>query len=145
MSPDDILRDDVAAHHAALADMSAHRDGVFFAAVEKTRMPMTIVDARQADYPIIFSNDAFLEMTGYSEQEVLGRNCRFLQGPETDRRSVQVIRAALAENREMAIEILNYRKDGSTFWNALFISPVYAPSGELIYFFATLRLVAGGA
>ncbi|MET0185039.1 MAG: histidine kinase famiy protein [Achromobacter sp.] len=137
MSPDDILRDDVAAHHAALADMSAHRDGVFFAAVEKTRMPMTIVDARQADYPIIFSNDAFLEMTGYSEQEVLGRNCRFLQGPETDRRSVQVIRAALAENREMAIEILNYRKDGSTFWNALFISPVYAPSGELIYFFAS--------
>lgn len=137
MSPDDILRDDVAAHHAALADMSAHRDGVFFAAVEKTRMPMTIVDARQADYPIIFSNDAFLEMTGYSEHEVLGRNCRFLQGPETDRRSVQVIRAALAENREMAIEILNYRKDGSTFWNALFISPVYAPSGELIYFFAS--------
>lgn len=137
MSPDDILRDDVAAYHAALADMSAHRDGVFFAAVEKTRMPMTIVDARQADYPIIFSNDAFLEMTGYSEHEVLGRNCRFLQGPETDRRSVQVIRAALAENREMAIEILNYRKDGSTFWNALFISPVYAPSGELIYFFAS--------
>ena len=137
MSPDDILRDDVAAHHAALADMSAHRDGVFFAAVEKTRMPMTIVDARQPDYPIIFANDAFLEMTGYSEREVLGRNCRFLQGPETDRRSVQVIRSALAENREMATEILNYRKDGSTFWNALFISPVYAPSGELLYFFAS--------
>ncbi|MYZ41557.1 histidine kinase famiy protein [Schauerella aestuarii] len=137
MSPDDILRDDVAAHHAALADMSAHRDGVFFAAVEKTRMPMTIVDARQVDYPIIFANDAFLEMTGYSEHEVIGRNCRFLQGPETDRRSVQVIRSALSENREMATEILNYRKDGSTFWNALFISPVYAPSGELIYFFAS--------
>ncbi|MDQ2150849.1 histidine kinase famiy protein [Alcaligenaceae bacterium A4P071] len=137
MSPDDILRDDVAAHHAALADMSAHRDGVFFAAVEKTRMPMTIVDARQPDYPIIFANDAFLEMTGYSERDVLGRNCRFLQGPETDRRSVQVIRSALAGNREMATEILNYRKDGSTFWNALFISPVYAPSGELLYFFAS--------
>ncbi|EJM97741.1 PAS domain S-box [Herbaspirillum sp. YR522] len=110
---------------------------IFFAAVELTRMPMIVSDPRRPDTPIVFVNDAFINMTGYTRDEVIGRNCRFLQGPETDRAVVRQIGSALAERREIATEILNYRKDGSTFWNALFISPVYDRDGELVYFFGS--------
>ncbi|GEP11079.1 histidine kinase famiy protein [Methylobacterium gnaphalii] len=122
----------------AAGSVIGHPEGnVFFAAVEMSRMPMVIADPRLSDMPIVFVNAAFLEMTGYTKEEVVGRNCRFLQGPATDREAVAEIHRALAERREVAVEILNYRKDGSTFWNALFISPVFDAAGEAIYFFAS--------
>ncbi|EFH12222.1 histidine kinase famiy protein [Teichococcus cervicalis] len=110
---------------------------VFHIAVETTRMPMIVADARAPDMPIVFANHAFLQMTGYTQDEIVGTNCRFLQGPETDRASIDAVRQALREEREIAIEILNYRKNGSTFWNALFISPVYDDDGRLRYFFGS--------
>lgn len=113
-----------------------HKD-IFFAAVETTRMPMIVTDPSRPDNPIIFANHAFLEMTGYSADEIVGHNCRFLQGPETDREVVATVREAIANKRDIATEILNYRKDGSTFWNALFISPILNDNGDLIYFFAS--------
>src|SRR6478735_10913690 len=100
-------------------------------------MPMIVTDPRQPDNPIIFANRAFLAMTGYTPEELVGRNCRFLQGPETDRETIAQVRKAIAEKREFATEILNYRKNGSTFWNALFVSPVYNADGELVYFFGS--------
>ncbi len=114
-----------------------HKDDIFFAAIEMTRMPMLVTDPRQPDNPIVFANRAFLSMTGYTPEEIMGTNCRFLQGPATDRASVAVLREAIESRTEVQIELLNYRKDGSTFWNALFISPVYNPAGELVYFFAS--------
>jgi len=113
------------------------RSDIFFSAVETTRMPMIITDPHQPDNPIIFANRAFVEMTGYERDELLGRNCRFLQGPETDPDAIAEIREAIAENREAATEVLNYRKDGSTFWNALFVSPVFDDAGTLVYFFGS--------
>ena len=113
-----------------------HHD-IFFAAVETTRMPMIVTDPHQADNPIVFVNRAFERMTAYTRDELIGTNCRFLQGPETDRDSVAEIRSAIAERREYATEILNYRKDGSSFWNALFVSPVFNRSGDLVYFFGS--------
>ncbi|MGF6494166.1 PAS domain S-box-containing protein [Luteibacter sp. 621] len=110
---------------------------IFFAAVSTTRMPMIVTDPRKADNPIIFVNPAFLRMTGYTNEELIGNNCRLLQGPGTDRVTISTIRDAVAANQEIATEILNYRKDGSTFWNALFISPVYDGNGEVVYFFAS--------
>ncbi|MDY0957085.1 histidine kinase famiy protein [Sphingomonas sp. CFBP8993] len=110
---------------------------IFFAAVKTTRMPMIVTDPRQPDNPIVFCNEAFSFMTGYSEEEILGTNCRFLQGPETDRDVVAQVRAAIARRDEIAVELLNYRKNGSTFWNALFVSPVYDDAGELVYFFSS--------
>lgn len=110
---------------------------IFFAAVKTTRMPMIVTDPHAPDNPIIFCNDAFTFMTGYTEQEILGGNCRFLQGPETDRSVVDQIRSAVEKNEEIAVEILNYRKNGSTFWNALFVSPVYDVHGNLLYFFGS--------
>ena len=117
--------------------MDGRHQDIFFAAVSTTRMPMVVCDPYQSHNPIIYANNAFLAMTGYSEAEILGTNCRFLQGRDTDCQTVAEIRSAVAERREMATEILNYRKDGSTFWNALFISPVYDEQGRLVYFFAS--------
>ncbi|KQP73145.1 histidine kinase [Methylobacterium sp. Leaf113] len=109
----------------------------FFAALAASRMPMVVSDPRLPDNPIIFTNDAFLEMTGYGRDEVIDRNCRFLQGPETDRASVRELARGIAARENVATEIINYRKDGTPFWNALFVSPIYDASGTLVYFFAS--------
>jgi len=115
----------------------ADQDNIFFAAVEMTRMPMVVTDPRQADNPIVFINGAFLDLTGYTSEEVLGRNCRFLQGPDTDRSTVDELRTALADQKAVAVDILNYKKDGTRFWNGLFIGPVFDKDGVLLYFFAS--------
>lgn len=112
-------------------------NGIFFAAVKTTRMPMIVTDPRQDDNPIIFANPAFLQMTGYAANEVLGRNCRFLQGPDTDPDTVAEVSEAIRRRRETSVEIINYKKNGSAFWNALFISPVLDGDGELRYYFAS--------
>ena len=109
----------------------------FAAAIRATRMAMIVTDARQADNPIIFANDAFLALTGYHREEIIGRNCRFLQGPDTDPAAVAALRDAVAKGEDVAIDILNYRKDGTTFWNALYLSPVRGKTGEIAYFFAS--------
>jgi PAS domain S-box-containing protein len=101
----------------------------FAAAIRATRMAMIITNPRLPDNPIVFANDAFLRLTGYERSEVVGRNCRFLQGPETDRGHVRAIRDAIEARRDINVDILNYRKDGSTFWNALYISPVANEAG----------------
>ena len=119
------------------SDLSSERHDIFFAAVETTRMPMIVTDPRQSDNPILFANRAFLEMTGYELNEIVGTNCRFLQGPDTDQETIAAIRSAIASRRDIAVEILNYRKNGAAFWNALFISPVYNRAGELVYFFGS--------
>ena len=98
---------------------------------------MIVTDPSQKDNPIVFCNDAFTFMTGYSEDEIVGSNCRFLQGPETDRTVISEVRDAIANRREVSVEVLNYRKNGSTFWNALFVSPVFDADGEVKYFFGS--------
>ncbi|MEH3048207.1 histidine kinase famiy protein [Sphingomonas adhaesiva] len=118
------------------ADLS-DRGGVFFAAIEMTRMPMILTDPNLDDNPIVFANKAFFDLTGYEEDEVLGRNCRFLQGAQTDRHAVAELREAVEKRSAIALELLNYRRDGSPFWNAVFIGPVYDKEGALRYFFAS--------
>ncbi|APZ97470.1 hybrid sensor histidine kinase/response regulator [Sphingopyxis sp. QXT-31] len=113
------------------------RSNIFFAAIEMTRMPMILTDPNIADNPIVFANKAFLDLTGYEETEVLGRNCRFLQGPQTDRELVADLRSAVANRQSIALEILNYKRDGTPFWNAVFIGPVYDTGGKLLHFFAS--------
>lgn len=121
-------------------DVEIHRRGdgsdPFAAAARATRMPMLITDPRQPDNPIIFVNDAFGRLTGYSREETLGRNCRFLQGPATNVADVGRIRDAVNARVPIEIDLLNYRKDGTTFWNRVLISPVF-DNGELTYFFAS--------
>ena len=109
---------------------------LFSAAFRTARTAMVVTDPRQDDDPIIFANEAFAKLTGYASEEALGRNCRFLQGAETDRGEVARIREALSAGQGIEVEILNYRKDGSSFWNGLSISPVHDAAGRLRYFFA---------
>lgn len=109
----------------------------FAAAVRATRMPMIITDPTQADNPIVFVNNAFARLTGYSRSEIIGRNCRFLQGPESDPASISRIRDAIARRIPIEIELKNHKKDGEVFWNRLLISPVFDEDGKLTYFFAS--------
>ena len=113
------------------------RGNIFFAAVEMTRMPMVVTDPRQPDNPIVFVNRAFLDLTLYEEAEAVGRNCRFLQGPRTDPATVAEIRNAIADQRAVALDILNYKADGTPFWNALYLGPIFDHEGQLLYFFAS--------
>lgn len=95
---------------------------------------VTIADARLPDRPLIYANEGFERITGYPVSEVLGRNCRFLQGPHTDPGAVAEIRAAVAGERECVVEILNYRKDQTTFWNRLSITPVRDHAGAVTHY-----------
>jgi PAS domain S-box-containing protein len=132
------MTDIVQSAHAAEELAAEHGAGdPFAAAIRATRMAMIITDPRQADNPIIFANDAFLALTGYDRDEIVGRNCRVLQGPDTDPAAVEAVRRAIAAGEDIALDILNYRKDGSTFWNALYLSPVRGKGGEIVYFFGS--------
>ncbi len=124
-------------HETARLQAEQGQGDPFAAAVRATRMAMIITDPRQPDNPIVFANAAFFKLSGYSREDVLGRNCRFLQGPDTERGAVQAIRAAIQARTDIAIDLLNYRKDGEPFWNGLYISPVFSAAGELQFFFAS--------
>jgi PAS domain S-box-containing protein len=116
---------------------------VFASAVGKTRMAMAFSDPNLPDCPLVYLNPAFTELTGYTLEAALGRNCRFLQGPETDPEAVARIRSAVAQRRPVTEELYNYRSDGSGFWNALYVSPIFDDKGSLIYFFASQIDVSG--
>ncbi len=109
----------------------------FAAAVRATRMPMVISNPRLADNPVVFANDAFCRLSGYSREEIVGRNCRFLQGPETDPAVTARIRAAIRNVEPIEIDIRNHRKSGEPFWNRLLLAPVRDAAGKLAYFFAS--------
>ncbi|RDL47880.1 Blue-light-activated histidine kinase [Ensifer sp. M14] len=113
------------------------REDPFAAAFKATRMPMIVTDPTQPDNPIIFCNAAFEKLTGYSSVEVVGRNCRFLQGADTNPETVARIRSAIEAGSDIAVDILNYRKNGQSFWNALFLSPVRDDNDKIVYFFAS--------
>jgi PAS domain S-box-containing protein len=109
----------------------------FVAAVRATRMPMIITNPRLPDNPVVFANNAFCRLSGYPRDEILGRNCRFLQGPKSNPATVRRIREAVERVEPLEIDILNHRKDGETFWNRLLMAPVFDTEGVLAYFFAS--------
>ena len=109
----------------------------FAAAVRATRMPMIVSNPRLPDNPVVFVNNAFCRLTGYDRAEIVGRNCRFLQGPETDPDTVARIRKAVHDAKSIEIDIRNHRRSGEPFWNRLLMAPVHDADGKLAYFFAS--------
>ncbi len=97
---------------------------LFGRAIESAAQGITIADAQQDDEPLVYANESFERITGYGKDEVLGRNCRFLQGANTDDETVGKLRQAIDEDYPVSVELLNYRKDGTPFWNHLNIVPV---------------------
>jgi diguanylate cyclase (GGDEF)-like protein/PAS domain S-box-containing protein len=105
---------------AAITDNAHIREAALAAATNG----IVIVDALQDDHPIVYVNAGFERLTGYSADEVVGRNCRFLQGGDTDPEALERFRRALREHRSDKVLVRNYRKDGSAFWNEVVLSPV---------------------
>lgn len=102
--------------------------------VERIQQNFVISDPTLPDMPIVFASDGFLELVGYDRVEVLGRNCRFLQGPLTDKQGVQDIRSAVQKGSECTVRLLNYRKNGQPFWNMLSIAPMNDADGTLRFY-----------
>nr|AML78684.1 putative LOV domain-containing protein [Melissa officinalis] len=102
--------------------------------LERIEKNFVITDPRLPDNPIIFASDSFLELTEYSREEILGRNCRFLQGPETDPSTVKKIREAIDNQTEVTVQLINYTRSGKKFWNLFHLQPMRDQKGEVQYF-----------
>jgi PAS domain S-box-containing protein len=103
-------------------------------AVESTSNGICITDPRLPDNPIIYVNPAFMTMTGYRADQILGRNCRFLQRDDRDQSAIQMLREAIKKEMAITVTLRNYRRDGSIFYNELTVSPVHDERGRLINF-----------
>ncbi len=113
------------------------------ASAETARLKALIVDSpiasvisnpRLKDNPIIACNASFIELTGYGEDEIVGRNCRFLAGPATEPWLTETIRSGVRKHRPVLVEILNYKRDGTPFRNAVLVAPIFDETGELEFF-----------
>jgi PAS domain S-box-containing protein len=116
-----------------------------FASIEHSPIATVITNPRLPDNPIVAVNEAFCALTGYPAAEAIGWNCRFLSGPGTDRSAQAALRTAIAEGRPAITELLNYRKDGSAFRNAVMIAPIRAADGSVAYHLGSQMDVSGEA
>lgn len=122
---------------AAARKVLPNRKDLAFIAIERTRMPMVVTDTTAPDNPIVLANRAFLALSGYGADEVLGRNCRFLQGPDTDALAVAAVREGIAREEDVNVELLNYRSNGQPIWVQLHLSPIHDDDGRLVYYFGS--------
>jgi PAS domain S-box-containing protein len=120
---------DITQRRAAEAELSI-RDR----AIAEANSGIIITDYREQDNPIVYVNPAFVRITGYASNDVIGRNCRFLSAGDSDQGGVEEIRTAIAAGRSCKVEVRNYRKDGGMFWNELTISPVHDREGNITHF-----------
>lgn len=105
--------------------------------IDSSPVASVVSDPRLPDNPIVACNQAFIDLTGYSEDEIIGRNCRFLAGPGTEPWLTEAIREGVRERKPVMVEILNYKKDGTPFRNAVVVAPMFDDEGELTYFFGS--------
>lgn len=101
---------------------------------DEAEMSVVISNPHLPDNPMIYVSEEFERQTGYSTDEAIGRNCRFLQGPDTNTHAIEAIRQGLKAQTTFTIDILNYRKDGTPFTNRLRIRPLVDENGDLMYF-----------
>jgi len=103
-------------------------------ALDQAREGITICDALQPDYPLVYVNKGFLQMTGYDYEEVIGRNARFLQGKDTDHQTVGALHQAITQQQAYEVVLLNYHRSGKPFWNKLLVTPVFNSDKKLTHY-----------
>ena len=123
----------------------ASDEKALFASIEASPIATVVTNPRLPDNPLVAVNPAFCDLTGYPAAEILGRNCRFLAGPGTEPWQTQSVRDAIRLLRPSLTELLNYRKDGTPFRNALIIAPLFDDRGELAWFMGSQVAVGAGA
>ena len=106
-------------------------------AIDNAKVPITLADPAKEDDPLVYVNNGFEEMTGYTPEEARGRNCRFLQGEDTDPEKVAALREAIDNEESISVELRNYRKNGTEFWNRLTVSPIYDDDGNVVRYLGT--------
>ncbi|MFA5962730.1 MAG: PAS domain-containing protein [Sphingomonas sp.] len=111
--------------------------------IRSSTIAAVLSNPRLADNPIVDCNEAFVRLTGYDRDEIIGRNCRFLRGADTEDALSAELREGIAAQRPTMVEILNYRKDGTPFRNAVLVAPIFGATGELEYFLGSQVEVAG--
>lgn len=104
------------------------------ASIQLSPIASLVTDFRQEDNPIVGVNEAFCNLTGYTTDEVIGRNCRLLGGPGTEMEAKRILREAIAAGQPALTELTNYKKDGAAFCNAVMIAPIRGASGEITHF-----------
>ncbi|MCB2072382.1 MAG: PAS domain-containing protein [Novosphingobium sp.] len=102
--------------------------------IASSAIAAVVSNPRLPDNPIVACNDAFVALTGYDREEIIGHNCRFLSGPDTEPWLTEALRTGIRMQRPTMVEILNYRKDGTPFRNAVMVAPIFDAAGELEYF-----------
>lgn len=113
--------------------------------IANSKVAAVVSDPRQADNPIVACNEAFVQLTGYPREQILGRNCRFLRGERTEPAQTQMLRDAIAAQRPVMVELVNYRQDGTPFRNAVMIAPLFDADGELEYFLGSQMAIDDSA
>jgi PAS domain S-box-containing protein len=104
---------------------------------------MIITDPSLEDNPIVFASDSFTELTGFSKDDILGRNCRFLQGPETDASKIAKLRSAIKTGEDICVTMINYKADGTAFWNNLFVAALRDAENNVVNYIGVLVEVQG--
>jgi PAS domain S-box-containing protein len=104
---------------------------------------LTLADVREPNAPLVYINAGFEKLTGYTRDEAIGRNCRFLQGPETSSEAVVLMGRAIREGTTALLDVLNYRKDGSSFWNRLSLTPVKDNVGRVTHYIGIQSDITG--
>lgn len=110
--------------------------------IQKSQHAFVITDPSLEDNPIVFASDDFLKLTGYDRSEVLGRNCRFLQGDKTSKAKIAMIRNGLAKDEDVSVTFINYKKDGTSFWNKLFIAALRDAQNNIVNYIGVTVIVA---
>ena len=124
---------------------AAAEDMALFASIEASPIATVITNPRLPDNPVVAANAAFCALTGYPAAEILGRNCRFLAGPDTEKWQTESVREAIRQLRPSLTELLNYRRDGTPFRNALIVAPLFDADGALAWFMGSQVMVGAGA
>lgn len=128
--------------------LSEHSGGLFKAEslIAHSKVAAVVSDARHKDNPIVACNSAFMQLSGYDREEIVGRNCRFLRGERTEPAQTAMLREAIAAHRPVMVELINYKKDGTPFRNAVMIAPLFDDAGELEYYLGSqIEIADSGA